>query len=310
MKTLKNFLSPVCDGRSARRVLVAASGGFSLIELLVVIAIIGVLVGLLLPAAQSARESARRTTCSSNLRQLGLAMHNYASANNNRLPPLKVDDEARIADTLANPSNNPYAGKSRYWFAEVNENEPDLADRLDFAAGTLSPFMEGNLQAYQCPNFGPDAVETLRYGSMTTGFDYNATLGPGTVWDWSSWPSVVLKERNLRHSIGAVKETKRTIAFAESAIVDFAQLNLPLRENLGGLLLPGDADPSVHFRHAGDFANVVFVDGHVEAYPWQYRKGPWSSAAQATQEQFHRIGIVCAGDPADSNAANALYDLE
>lgn len=126
--------------------------GFTLVELLVVIAIIGVLIALLLPAVQAAREAARRTQCSNNLRQLGIAVQNYHDVNN-EVPPehmfaYTVQHQATWAVLIL-----PYMeGQTTY-------DKVDLLQPMNTTANlaTLAAYRSGSLH---CPTRRSSAVVT------------------------------------------------------------------------------------------------------------------------------------------------------
>lgn len=116
---------------------------FTLVELLVVIAIIGIMVGLLLPAVQAAREAARRMSCSNNIRQLGLAFHNYESAQK-RFPPTYLITRAPSGSGLPD------------WLGQVGTRD-DV--NLHVWGEFVLPYIEQN-NVYQnidfrAPNFAP-----------------------------------------------------------------------------------------------------------------------------------------------------------
>src|SRR5689334_10404673 len=130
---------------------------FTLVELLVVIAIIGLLVALLLPAIQAAREAARRSQCKNNLKQLGLALHNFESAR-------RAFPAGFISTPKGNVVNADGTGPGWGWGAYILPylEESSVFQQLDFKSNievNLSPNKDlrvVTLQVFRCPS---DSVE-------------------------------------------------------------------------------------------------------------------------------------------------------
>ena len=139
--------------------------GFTLIELLVVIAMIAILVGLLLPAVQAVREAARRAQCSNNLKQIGLAMHNYHGSRNT-FPPGYV---TAVSATAPGAELGPGWGWGALILAEL-EQKP-IYDGVNFNLQLTDPGSQTvrttNISVYLCPSNAFTGPITLKNASGT-----------------------------------------------------------------------------------------------------------------------------------------------
>jgi len=196
--------------------------GFTLVELLVVIAIIGILIALLLPAVQAAREAARRMSCSNNLKQMGLAMHNYADTFRGMFPNAGWSGSGYPNDYSPLAKLLPYCEQVNLQHLidfSINMGHPgrnDLPTALWEAAATAVPM-------FLCPSDPEEPIHdtTLPSGTVIPVAGSNYAMNQGSGMDGAFHPSFGEADGlcwvGAKIRFAAVADgTTNTLAFTES----------------------------------------------------------------------------------------------
>ncbi len=231
------------------------SRGFTLVELLVVIAIIGVLVALLLPAVQSARESARRSQCSNNLKQIGLGMHSYADTFG-KLPSALMggitgatDDDGWSWATAILPFV-----EQQGLFSQLNpQGEQLLLPNYFSAKQAIIPGGDTSLKIYKCPSsFLPKIVPAafaIPGGTMVpvrdhlVGYATNDYKSAGGSCNGDNGPLHKYLERpNCCRFAEITDGLSNTILVGESAYIFGNPFAAPTRINVWPLWIAGSND--------------------------------------------------------------------
>ncbi|MGF1582888.1 MAG: prepilin-type N-terminal cleavage/methylation domain-containing protein [Gemmataceae bacterium] len=234
--------------------------GYSLLEILVVLGIIAVLIGLVVPAVIRVRSTAMRVEDMNNLKQLGLAVSMYADAHSGILPPALTRELGRDRWWFGEAT----LGEGQWWFRRSTHSEPEV----DTSRGHLSPFLEKQLPLYDPTLWGWDL--DWRYRGMSGGYGYNYRYLSPTEFILPTWEPIWTRVR-LRN----VKNTSQTIAFTNAAgTTAHPNDHSPILTEMVLVEPPSASYPSVHFRHVGSTANVVFLDGHVESHREHIRNTP------------------------------------
>lgn len=193
--------------------------GFSLVELLVVIAIIGVLLALLLPAVQQAREAARRTTCRNNLKQIGLALHNYVG-NFTTFPPGSTSDI-----NYGVWSSNPAQYHLQSWTSLILPyfDQVNLYNGVNYNVSALDPLNAGiasqKIVIYRCPSYtGGDYSQEPRYVKLSHTYAIRnyVAIGATTVGNLWKNPDGVIYAQSSTRIADVTDGTSSTVLIAET----------------------------------------------------------------------------------------------
>jgi prepilin-type N-terminal cleavage/methylation domain-containing protein/prepilin-type processing-associated H-X9-DG protein len=240
--------------------------GFTLIELLVVIAIIAVLIALLLPAVQAAREAARRSQCVNNLKQLGLAMHNYESTN--LCFPLSVN--AGCIGSSCGTGNlggawgswSPHAMLLQYMeqnpiyqsanFSIISQGSQDTSSYGNVLINTTT--VKARIASFLCPS--SPLPQSTYYNGQSPGNNYFGSVGSswGFVGTWTNKPNGIF--RYLGTVIGTrdvLDGTSNTVAFGEWKTGDFDNNARNYQDvvNVGGTNLGGGGQDTANANMPG-----------------------------------------------------------